>query len=214
MPSGDVECSAAMAREQMRVLLIEATREDLPVPDSPKSKAQFSLFSKTLHDVLEQKDFSKAESLSAAELANTTGMSAKFRGAIAVEMAEAAIRHNDVIAAHHWYGRALEIDPNAVPVWLDRAKLAEQHGNMQLAQNILSQALCFCPLKENMLIKGIKLQERMGQFELARGMLANLKDTSIEKVQEQKRKGGREREGNACGQQFGSLLVFVTRMTG
>ncbi len=177
MPSGDVECSAATLLQQIRVLLIEAAREELPVPDTPKSKAQLSL-----HEMLDQHDFSKAESLAAAELANTTGTSAKIRGAIAVDMAEAAKRCNDVVAAHLWYGHALKADPSAMPVWLDHAKLAEDHGNMQTAQNILSQALCFCPLKENLLIKGLKLQERMGHLELARGMLANLKDANIEKV--------------------------------
>lgn len=47
-----------------------------------------------------------------------------------------------------------------------------------MCASLLGQALVFCPLKENLLLKGIKWAERVGRLSFARSLLAALRPRS------------------------------------
>ena len=70
--------------------------------------------------------------------------------------------------AREWFAVVTNLEPTSAQGWLERAKLEEECGEMDLCEKIVRMGLIHCPHTDSLLIKCIKHYEKMGKVDSSR----------------------------------------------
>jgi tetratricopeptide (TPR) repeat protein len=98
-----------------------------------------------------------------------------------MDLADLAKRENMISEARKWFKKVNELQPSASQGWLEHAKLEEECGRLEHCERLLMLGLEQCPQNESLLVKAIKHFEQVQNVSQARGLLARLRNMSLEK---------------------------------
>jgi la-related protein 1 len=98
-----------------------------------------------------------------------------------MDLADLAKRENMISEARKWFKKVNDLQPSASQGWLEHAKLEEECGRLEHCEKLLLLGLDHCPQNESLLVKAIKHFEQVQNVGQARGLLARLRNMSLEK---------------------------------
>ena len=99
-----------------------------------------------------------------------------------LELADLAKRGNEWGESRRLLMGVVTANPKCATAWLEWSKLEDEHGNGDVAGEVLMEGLDHCELSEGLLVKGIRHLEKHGDLEGARGLISRLKNEDRTKV--------------------------------
>ncbi|GAM27682.1 hypothetical protein SAMD00019534_108580 [Acytostelium subglobosum LB1] len=148
------------------------------ISESPESRQQYKQFIKEFK-IREKEGLDAAMAYASHSLSS---LSEKVHWRVYLELADLANRQNNLKLARKLYRVITKTKPYVSQGWLEYAKMEEDYGRLERAQQILQLGLKYSPFNESLLIKAIRHEEKMGNIDGARAMLSHLRDQSIFKT--------------------------------